>query len=202
MLFSAHVHVLRTSGVHRWPAGVKLAGAVFILLGTTMQRDLSPAWFTSVWAMLAWVWWRSRLPVLFVLQRLLWLSPLIGGVAVAAALRPTDGPSWQELMIKSGTSLCTIILLAHTTAFGEVLRVLRRLRVPMLLVTTLALMHRYLFVLLEEALRMQRARAARMFGTDRSRVWLLQASVAGRLFVRAGERSSRIYRAMLARGGP
>ena len=51
-----------------------------------------------------------------------------------------------------------LVLLAATTPFSEIVRVLREWRVPALLLTTLTLMDRYLFVLVEESGRMQRAR--------------------------------------------
>jgi cobalt/nickel transport system permease protein len=72
--------------------------------------------------------------------------------------------------------------------------------VPGLLVTTLALMHRYLFVLNDEAGRMRRARACRTFERSRRCTWMVSAEVVGRLFVRASERAERIYLAMCARG--
>ena len=77
---------------------------------------------------------------------------------------------------------------------------LQRLWVPWIFVTTLTLMHRYLFVLADEAERMRRARASRTFTRGRRWQWLALASVVGQLFVRASERAERIYNAMCARG--
>lgn len=200
MRLPGHIHPRPVSGVHRWPAEAKLAGAMLILLGTVVQPRLTLFWFGPVWLVLAWAWWKSRLPLGFVLGRLLWLSPFVLGVLVTGMWRPTGGPPWWVLAGKAVTSLVTVILLANTTPFGEMLRLARRLRVPVLLVSTLALMHRYLFVLLEEMERMRRARASRTFRPVRRRVWEIQASVVGHLFVRALARAGRIYQAMLARG--
>jgi len=80
------------------------------------------------------------------------------------------------------------------------LRVLRQMRVPALLITTLALMFRYLFVLADETQRMRRARASRTFARGRGVAWRTLATVAGQLFIRASERAERIYDAMCARG--
>src|SRR5438067_2305016 len=82
------------------------------------------------------------------------------------------------------TSDSTTILLANTTPFAEVIDLLRRLRLPSLLVTTLALMYRYLFVLRDEASRMKRARASRTFRRDRMQAWGSLASVIGQLLTR------------------
>ena len=85
---------------------------------------------------------------------------------------------------------------------------MRALQVPRLLVAVFGLMWRYLFVLVDEALRLIRARAARSGISDpalrsggtlawRARV---TGGMAGSLFLRAFERSDRIYAAMAARG--
>jgi len=63
-----------------------------------------------------------------------------------------------------------------------------------------ALLYRYLFVLLDEMERMNRARHSRTFTQHRWRTWKNLASVIGQLFVRSTERAERIYAAMCARG--
>ncbi len=77
---------------------------------------------------------------------------------------------------------------------------LRRVRVPAILVTTLGLTERYLVVLRDEASRMRRARKARTFVRSRRAAWTASASVAAHLFVRTSLRAERIHAAMLARG--
>ena len=104
--------------------------------------------------------------------------------------------------MRSTLCLLTMVLLSNTTPFSAILQVLRRVRVPGLFVTTLALMYRYLFVLVNEAERMHRARASRTFTRKSSRhhLWRALGTVIGQLFVRSTERAERIYAAMLARG--
>ena len=105
----------------------------------------------------------SHIPTGFLLKRLLLLEPLALGVAVLALFQPGGGTIFAFLVTKSTLCLLTMILLSNTTAFSDVLRVLRRVHVPALLITTLALMYRYLFVLVDEADRMKRARTCRSF---------------------------------------
>jgi cobalt/nickel transport system permease protein len=93
-----------------------------------------------------------------------------------------------------------MVLLSNTTPFADLLRVLKAWRMPALLVTTLSLMYRYLFVLVDEAQRMQRARASRTFTPKRRRAWRTMATVISQLFIRSSERAERIYAAMCARG--
>jgi cobalt/nickel transport system permease protein len=69
-----------------------------------------------------------------------------------------------------------------------------------LLITTMTLMHRYLFVLSDEAERMRRAQASRSFTRGRRFQWRSMSTVVGHLFIRASERAERIYDAMCARG--
>jgi cobalt/nickel transport system permease protein len=65
-------------------------------------------------------------------------------------------------------------------------------------VSVVGLLYRYLFVLVDEAERMQRARAqrgGRRLGGARG-----AAALLGTLFLRAHERAVGVHRAMLARG--
>ena len=50
------------------------------------------------------------------------------------------------------------IVLASTTAFPDLLAAMRALRLPRLLVAVIGLMWRYLFVLVDEVMRLMRAR--------------------------------------------
>jgi cobalt/nickel transport system permease protein len=121
-------------------------------------------------------------------------------VALVNALQPAARGGWVVVAAKSTICLLTIILVSNTTPFSQILRVLKAVRVPGLLITTLALMHRYLFVLVEEAERMRRARASRTFTRSRWLTWKSLATVVGQLFVRSTERAERIFDAMCARG--
>jgi cobalt/nickel transport system permease protein len=131
---------------------------------------------------------------------MLLLEPLVLGVAGLMLLQPGGGKIFVAVMLKANLCLLTTVLLANTTPFTEIVRVLQRLRVPWLFVTTLTLMHRYLFVLADEAERMRRARVSRTFTRGRRFQWQALSSVVGQLFVRASERAERIYNAMCARG--
>jgi cobalt/nickel transport system permease protein len=94
---------------------------------------------------------------------------------------------------------------------------MRALHLPKLLVAIIGLMWRYLFVMVDEAFRLMRARQARsgisaldtgskkMKSTGKvggSISWRARVTgnMAGSLFIRSLERSDRIYNAMLARG--
>jgi cobalt/nickel transport system permease protein len=77
-----------------------------------------------------------------------------------------------------------MVMLIATTKFLDLIYVLKRLRLPGILITNISLMYRYLFLLLFEAERMSRARACREFRPAKLRIW----------------HSNRNYLAMCARG--
>jgi cobalt/nickel transport system permease protein len=104
------------------------------------------------------------------------------------------------LIIKSTLCLFTIVLFANTTPFTGLLDMFRRWRVPVLLVTLLALMYRYLFVFVDELESMRRARLSRSFSAKRRGIWRIYATMVAQLFIRSVERAERIYAAMCARG--
>jgi cobalt/nickel transport system permease protein len=93
------------------------------------------------------------------------------------------------------------LLLLSTTRFQDMVTALGRLHVPRVLVTQMAFMYRYLWVLSDEVMRLRIARAARDCGHGS---WSLrmhsQAAVVGVLFLRTLDRSERINRARTARG--
>jgi cobalt/nickel transport system permease protein len=188
------------SPVHRLPAGVKLLGAVGVLLFCVLWPALRWGGWLGVTLFLLGVAGASRVPAGFLLRRVALLEPFALGVALLALFQPGGGWLFLALMVRATLCLLTITLLTSTTPFAAILEVLRRIRVPALLVTTLALLYRYLFVLVDEAERMQRAAAGRTFRLRRGQRWRLLAGMAGQLFVRSTERAERIYAAMCARG--
>lgn len=195
-----HHHEHHHGLVQRAPAGLKMALAACFIVGTIAAPAHAWPWFVAVAALLVTAALLSRISSGFLVRRLLLLSPFVVGTLAANAFRPDFRADWRLLALRSGLCLLTVIVLSNTTPFGRMLKVLERLHVPALLITTLALMHRYLFVLVEESERMRRARAGRTLGPNRRLRWRVLGSVVGQLFLRASERAERIYDAMCARG--
>jgi cobalt/nickel transport system permease protein len=134
----------------------------------------------------------------------LWTLPILNG-----RLAITDVGLWRlaNVALKSSLSLLATVTLSLTTPFLEIVRAMQRLGLPAVLSSTILLMYRYLFVLVDEAQRLMRARDARTGdaprGTrGRSLRWRAQVTgyLIGTLFLRTLERGERIYQAMLARG--
>jgi cobalt/nickel transport system permease protein len=188
------------SPIHRLPAWVKLVTAL-ALVATVLLIPLS-RWplFSAVAGVLVVVAGLSRIPWLFLARRLLMLEPFVIGVAALALLRPDGWRIFLLLLARCTLCLLVMVLLANTTPFWRLLGTLKSAGMPALLVTTLSLMYRYIFVLADEAQRMKRARSSRTFTRRRGRIWHATSTVAGQLFIRASERAERIYAAMCARG--
>lgn len=196
----SHHHSHAHSPVHELPAAQKLGAGLILIVGTVLAPIEWTPWFVGVACALLLAIFLSRLPLLFLLKRLALLSPFVLGVALANAWHPSGNVRWQAVALKSSLSLLTVILISNTTPFSKILRVLQTARVPGLLITTIALMHRYLFVLADEAERMRRARLSRTFRRGNRFQWRSLSTVVGQLFIRASERAERIYDAMCSRG--
>lgn len=188
------------SPVHRLPAEAKLGAALLLVICTVVLPIAAWPWFAGVGVLVVATAAASRVPPRFLLGRLLLLEPLALGTALLSLFQPNGLVVFGTLVLKTTLCLSAMLLLSSTTPFAEVLRVLRRVRTPTLLVTTLALMYRYLFVLTDEARRMRAARASRTFTRSRTRTWRSLGAVVAQLFVRSTERAERIHLAMCARG--
>ncbi|HEY7728329.1 MAG TPA: cobalt ECF transporter T component CbiQ [Candidatus Eisenbacteria bacterium] len=186
--------------LHRLPATAKLAVTVALVLVVA----LAPRRAWGVYAVAGLVGLvgaaLSGLPPRRLIARLLTVEPFAVGVALLSLLQPGGLGIFLALLAKSTLCLFGFVLLAMTTRLTDLLHALRALRMPGLIVTTLALTYRYLFLLVDEAGRMRRARSSRTCEGSRRLVWRLTATVIAQLFLRSAERAERVYAAMCARG--
>jgi cobalt/nickel transport system permease protein len=142
----------------------------------------------------------SRLPIGVITTRLLLFEPFVLVAAMLSIMQPNGRIVFLSLVFKGTISLFAMVLLVASTRFLDLLTLLKRLRLPGILVTNISLMYRYLFLLLFETERISRARSSRTFRRERWRIWRSNATVIGHLFVRTSKRAERIYAAMCARG--
>jgi cobalt/nickel transport system permease protein len=144
----------------------------------------------------------SQIPLSFIVGRAIVLFPfvLLAGVSIPWK----DGSAWSglaTLFMRSFLSLLLLILLTNTTKFAELLRGLKRLGCPRILVLILGFLYRYVFVLTEEVMRMRLARECRRVGPAAARTELrLLGSMLGTLLLRSFERAERLFQAILSRG--
>jgi cobalt/nickel transport system permease protein len=188
------------SPIHRLPAMLKLLTALsFIIVAVAVPIHYH--WlFLTLFGFLAVASAFSRIPWKFLIGRLVILEPFALGIALMALFQHDGYTIFLSILVKSTLCLYTMILLSNSTPFSEILAALHTLKIPSLLITILALAYRYLFVLIDEGERLQRARRSRTFVTTRTKHWVTLATIVGQLFVRSTERAERIYDAMMSRG--
>ena len=158
-------------------------------------------------AMLAFPFVLAAFPVIFTIPGTSLSSLSVGEWTLVAS---QEGLArFAGIALKSWISVQAAIVLTATTPFPDLLVAMRAVRTPRLMVAVFGLMWRYLFVLADEVLRLLRARSARSgelgipgVKSGGSLAWRARVAggMAGSLFLRAFERSDRIYMAMLSRG--
>lgn len=212
------------SRLHRADARVKLITALGFIFALA---SIPPGKWLAFGAMLALVWLaagvsgvglprillRSLVALPFILIALPTVFTRAGvplfeiDLALFTAAATREGLEFfASVLLKSWGSVTAAVVLTATTPALRLLEALRALRMPAILVAIVMLMYRYLFVLVDEAQRMMRARAARSAAVGRKSggtlIWRAKSAggMAGSLFIRTLDRSERIYMAMLARG--
>ena len=162
----------------------------------------------------------SRTPLGYTLRHMAIVSPFVAVMALAypvlepgEVLARADVGPWALEVTREGLlraadvtlrfvlSVWAAILLLATTRFQDMLMGLSRLRVPRVLVVQLAFMYRYLWILMDQAMRQRMAQEARDGGHGPWRVrFRARVGLVGVLMVRTWDRAERIYWAMSARG--
>jgi cobalt/nickel transport system permease protein len=107
--------------------------------------------------------------------------------------------SFCSIILRAVLTVGAAMTLIAVTGMQPLCAALDRLRVPRVFVVQLMFLYRYLFVLVEEATRMARARTFR--SADRRGGGLkVYGSLVGHLLLRTYDRAERIYLAMVSRG--
>ena len=200
LLTLAFVLVVSLAPVGAWPLYVLLFA---LTLSAAVASELGPALVLRR-ALLALPFVLAALPLLVTVEGTPLLSVEAGRWTIALSRNGLE--RFVSIALKSWLSVQAAIVLTATTPLLDLLVAMRALHLPKLLVAVLSLMWRYLSVLIDEALRMIRARESRSGSLSGrgggSLLWRARVTggMAGTLFLRGYERSERIYNAMLARG--
>lgn len=190
------------SPLHLLDARTKIIGFTALIAAVLRIPPGRPFLFFAYFFLAAIFMGISQVPLLYIVSRTLVILPFVLLAGLAAPWR--DGPAFvffNTLLLRSLLCLMILVLLTNTTRFAELLRGLRRLGCPRILVVNLSFLYRYLFVLIEEVMRMRQARDSRRVGraTMKAEMKLL-GSMLGTLLLRSFERAERMYQAMLSRG--
>ncbi|OHB32859.1 MAG: cobalt ECF transporter T component CbiQ [Desulfuromonadaceae bacterium GWC2_58_13] len=107
--------------------------------------------------------------------------------------------SFISILLRFALTVFAALILIATTSFTGVCMAMERLGAPRIFALQLLFLYRYLFVLIDEAARMARARALRSFH-GRGMGLKVAGNMAGQLLLRTLDRAQRIHQAMLCRG--
>ena len=205
--------------IHRLDPRTKLITSLAFIVAVVLTPVSNWRVFAFYFCLIAALLIISKLPPLYVLKRSLVIFPFVLLIAIFIPFFKQGEVAgsyniwlWQvsvtydgllilaNVVVKAWLSILSLILLSATTKFTELLKGLRQLGVPEVIVLILSFMYRYVFVLVDEVMRMRRARDSRNFGGSRLRQLRTIGNMIGTLFIRSYERGERIYAAMLSRG--
>ena len=211
----------RDSVVHRLDPRTKLVATFVLILAVALTPpDMWLSYGVYAGLLMAWLG-LSRVPPQYILRRSLVIIPFVALIAVfvpffhngqIAGSYSLGG--WQlsvtydglqvlrNILVRAWLSITALVLLAATTRMSELLHAMEMLHLPRVLVMILSFMYRYIFVLVDEVMRLKMARASRNFGSGGTRLWRIRVvgSMIGTLFIRTYERAERVYAAMVSRG--
>lgn len=207
------------STIHRLDPRTKVVVTLALVLAIVSTPPTSWPAFGLYAALLAVLVGLSRLPVGYVLKRSLVAEPF---VLLAALFIPFVKPGqpvvsldiwmWRlsvsdsgllllaSVLVKAWLSVLSAVVLTSTTPLPRLLQGLERLKLPRVLIMTISFMYRYVFVIVDEAMRLKRARDSRNFGGGGLRQIRTVGYMVGTLFLRSYERAERVYAAMASRG--
>ena len=213
---AGHGHRLHYHGhsvVHRAAGHLKLLALLgFVLTAVAVPPGWWPAYAVLLVVLLG-VVRLAGVPLLY-LGRRLWIEvpflvfalllPFVAtGPRVDVGVLSLSEPGLVAaggLVAKGTLGVLASLTLAATTEPAEVLRGLRRLRMPDLLVQIMAFMLRYLDVVTADLGRMLTAMRSRGCDPRSPRHWPALGRSLGALFIRSYERGERVHLAMLSRG--
>lgn len=195
---------------------VKFIGTLGIILVAAAARRLDVIVVVAAVAIVLALW--SRVPLRSFLN--IWIGMAVfSGLIAAPAIFITPGPvlahipllGWNVtstgvrsaafLLLRSEVSITLSFLLIMTTPWMHVLKAMRSIGIPALVVVILGMTYRYIFLMLQSASDMFEARQSRIVGTlpgaDARR---LAAATVGVLLSKSMQLSNDVYLAMQARG--
>jgi len=152
----------------------------------------------------------SRVPVVYILKRSMVVFPFVFLVVIFVPFYKADVFQGMykyskfiivwNVLIKSWLAVLAMTILTATTKFSILLKGFEKLKIPKILIMCLSFMYRYIFVLVDEVQRFERARSSRYFGGKLKRQIKVIANIIGLLFIRTYERAERVYQNMISRG--
>jgi len=196
---------------------IKLSGALALIVSAVLTPSLGVV--AGLFALALLLAWCSRLLTAGVCQRL-WLSVLLfsGTVALPALVVVPGRALWQLpllgwtvsepglrsaalLIARAETSSTLALLLIASTPWTHVLKAMRCVGAPRVLVAILGMTHRYIFVLAQCAAQLFEARRSRIVAPmNGAQQRALATAAAGVVLSKAFWLANEVHLAMISRG--
>jgi len=202
------------SAVHRIEPRIKIISFGILIVSAVFAGGIQAALFflaTAVLILLA-----SRLPVRFILKRvkvicvfvvpILILMPLTVPGTPLASFGPLvvseEGLSFAVLVaVRSVAAILLVVTMLGTQRFDTTLKALSMLYVPGIIIQMLLFTYRYIFVMIDEFLRIWSSMRAKGFKFSFSRHgFTMMGNLIGMLLIKSYERAERVYQAMISKG--
>jgi cobalt/nickel transport system permease protein len=154
----------------------------------------------------------GNIPILTIIKKMILVSPFaifigifnpfidktpvleIGNLVVSGG-----AVSFISIMLRFALTVSTALILISVTGFNQICRALEKLGIPKIFVIQLMFLYRYIYVLGEELVRMNRARILRSVINTNIR-FTVYKNIIGCLLIRTLDRAQRIHLAMSCRG--
>ena len=197
-------------------ARVKIIAMLLLLLATSLSHKL---WVIAMlYLLILGMAYLSKVPLNFFVRRVWLFIPFFTALIALPALFTTPGQVMLQLplgltvtqpgattalflLMRVGVSVSTSVLIILTTSWNTVLKALKVLYIPDILVLMLGMTYRYIYLLLNIADDMILSRKSRLVGKlSGSQQRKMMAATTGVLLSRSLQLSSEVYLAMVSRG--
>ena len=202
------------SSIHRIEPRIKVVSFGILIVSAVFVGTIPAALFFLVVA--AALLLASRLPMRFICNRMkvicvfvipiLILMPITVPGTPILSLGPlaftAEGLSFAVLVtIRSVTAILLVITMLGTQRFDTTLKALALLRVPGIIIQMLLFTYRYIYVMIDEFLRIWSSMRAKGYTFRFTRHGLTMiGNCIGMLLIKSYERAERVYQAMISKG--
>jgi len=197
--------------VHRFDPRVKVAVTFLFIIYVVSFDRYEIARLLPFFLFPAVIIGMADLPLRYLLRKLLLVSPFVLFIGIFNPFLDREiimhiGPlgisgGWVSLIsiiLRFILSVGAGLLLIATTGFPAICMSLEKLGAPMVFTVQLLMLYRYLFVLIEESIRMIRAYTLRSFSKNKINFPVFKQLI-GNLLLRTLDRAQRIHLSMLSR---
>lgn len=207
------------SPIHNLDPRTKILATILIVISLVLTKPSDFLNFLVYFIIIAFITFLARIRIFYILKRASIVLPFVllvtifipfmkhGNIIGSYNLRIFELNITQEglfiiwnVAVKSYLSSMCLVLLSSTTPFSKLLKGFEKLGLPIIFVMLLSFMYRYIFVLVDETLKMNNAMHARNVRLDHVRRLRVLGNIVGSLFLRTYERAERIYMVMISRG--